>query len=83
MSEPVTLTEQITPEDRSSVSRRWVLVNIGIAINGIIGAALAIPVLRYLISPLKRDSAYKSWISLGSIDRFPVGQTSLDRKSVV
>jgi Rieske Fe-S protein len=35
------------------------------------------PVLRYLFSPLKRDAAYQSWVSIGSIESFPVGETSI------
>jgi Rieske Fe-S protein len=39
--------------------------------------ALVTPVLRYLFSPLKRDAAYQSWVSIGSIDSFPVGETRI------
>jgi len=42
-----------------------------------IGVAIATPVVRYLLSPIKRDGAYKSWVSLGSLDAFPVGETRL------
>jgi Rieske Fe-S protein len=77
VSDPVTTIEQVTPQDKLSVSRRWLLLKIGVAVNGLIGAALAAPVVRYLVSPLKRDAAYQSWVSLGSIDGFPVGATSL------
>ena len=59
------------------VSRRWMLMKAGIALNAVIGAALAIPIVRYLLWPVHRDSYYKSWVSLGSIDQFPVGQTRL------
>jgi Rieske Fe-S protein len=77
VSDPVTTIEQVIPQDKLSVSRRWLLLKIGVAFNGLIGAALAAPVVRYLVSPLKRDAAYQSWVSLGSIDGFPVGATSL------
>jgi Rieske Fe-S protein len=69
--------EQVTTQDKLSVSRRWFLLKIGVAINGLVGLALVTPVLRYLIAPLKRDAAYQSWVSLGSIESFPVGETSL------
>ena len=77
MSDPVTNTEQAAVQDKLSISRRWLLLKIGIAFNALIGAALAAPVVRYLVSPLKRDAAYQSWVSLGPIDGFPVGETSL------
>ena len=77
MSDPVTTIEEVTTQDKLSVSRRWLLLKIGIAFNGLIGAALATPVMRYLVSPMKRDAAYQSWVSLGPIESFPVGETSV------
>jgi len=38
---------------------------------------VTVPVVKYLLSPVKSDDAYKSWISLGGIDSFPVGETRL------
>ena len=63
--------------DRAVVSRRWLLMKAGIALNGLVGLALAVPVVRYLLAPVRRDSSYKSWVSLGDTDRFPVGETRL------
>jgi Rieske Fe-S protein len=77
VSETITNVEQVSTEDKLSVSRRWFLLKIGVAFNGLIGLALVTPVLRYLLSPLKRDTAYQSWVSIGSIESFPVGETSL------
>jgi len=34
-------------------------------------------VIRYLLSPVKRDAAYKSWIGLGPVEDFPLGETRL------
>jgi Rieske Fe-S protein len=47
--------------------------------NGVVGVLLAIPIVRYLLSPVTRagKSGYESWISLGSIDQFPSGETRL------
>jgi Rieske Fe-S protein len=63
--------------DRLTVSRRWLLLKIGVAFNAAIGAAISIPVVRYLLSSVKPDAEYKSWISLGSVGAFPVGETRL------
>lgn len=67
------------PEKESGmeVSRRWALVKIGFLFNSIVGIFIALPVIRYLLSPAKRDAAYESWISLGAIGQFPVGETRL------
>jgi Rieske Fe-S protein len=62
---------------RLEVSRRWVLVKAGVAFNAVVGIAIAIPVLKYLLSPIARDKTYDSWVSLGTVDKFPVGETRL------
>jgi Rieske Fe-S protein len=59
------------------VSRRWLLLSAGAALNGIVGLALAVPIVRYLLAPVRKDSSYKSWVSLGETDQFPVGETRL------
>ncbi len=56
-------------------TRRSVLLKIGILFNGIVGVAIATPVVGYLLSPIKKKGAYNSWISLGGLDQFPEGQT--------
>jgi len=69
--------EELTPVDPLTVSRRWLLLKIGVLFNAVVGAAVAVPVVKYLLSPVKPDADYKSWISLGSVDSFPVGETRL------
>ena len=60
------------------VSRRRALVKIGLVLNGVVGALLAIPVVKYLLSPAtRRATGADAWISLGATTRFPVGQTRL------
>jgi Rieske Fe-S protein len=71
--------EELTPEDPLTVSRRWLLLKVGALFNAVVGAAVAVPVVKYLISPVKPDDAYKSWVSLGPVDKFPVGETRLEK----
>jgi menaquinol-cytochrome c reductase iron-sulfur subunit len=60
------------------VSRRGAFIKLGLVFNGVIGAVLAVPVLRYLLSPVSRRSAEAdAWVSLGAALQFPVGQTRL------
>jgi len=40
----------------NEITRRGFLAKIGLAFNGLIGLALALPVLRYLASPVTRES---------------------------
>jgi Rieske Fe-S protein len=69
--------EEQMPVDRLVVSRRWLLLKVGALFNLVVGVAVAVPVVKYLLSPVKSDDEYKSWVSLGSVDTFPVGETRL------
>jgi Rieske Fe-S protein len=69
--------EELTPADPLTVSRRWLLLKVGALFNAVVGVAVAVPVVKYLLSPVKPDDVYKSWVSLGSVDTFPVGETRL------
>jgi len=55
------------------------LVKVGIFLNSIVGAALAVPIVRFLLSPVTREKkvGYESWLSLGRLGQFPAGQTRL------
>ena len=65
------------PADPRTVSRRWLLFKAGITLNALVCAILAVPIVRYLLAPWKKDSSYDSWVSLGSVDDFPISQTRL------
>lgn len=64
-------------EDATTVSRRWLLLKAGIAVNGAVGLALAIPLIRYFFGPMRSDDSYKSWVTLGPAESFPEGETRL------
>jgi len=61
----------------NTMTRRGLLMKIGLLFNGAVGLLLGIPIVRYLVSPISRGrkSGYDSWLSLGSLDRFPAGET--------
>jgi nitrite reductase/ring-hydroxylating ferredoxin subunit len=63
----------------NELSRRALFAKIGLLLNGLIAALLAIPVLGFLLSPVLRErrSASRSWVSLGALGRFPEGQTRM------
>src|SRR5229473_611968 len=63
----------------SDLSRRQMFMKIATLFNGVVGVLLAIPIVRYVLSPVTRaaKSGYESWLSLGSIDQFPSGETRL------
>jgi Rieske Fe-S protein len=55
------------------------LLKLGILLNGAAGIVLAVPIVRYLLSPVLRERkpGYESWLSLGSLAQYPAGQTRL------
>ncbi len=60
------------------VSRRNLLMMIGVGLNAIVGLAIAAPVIGYVLGPaLRKKDLYRSWVSLGQLDRYPNGQTRL------
>jgi len=77
MTDIVKEEQKITHDDPRVVSRRWMLLKLGVLFNAVVGVAVAAPVIRYLLGPIKRKGAYNSWVSLGPIDQFPVGETRL------
>jgi Rieske Fe-S protein len=63
----------------TEISRRAMLVKLGLLLNGVVATILAVPIVRYLLSPAirERKPGYESWLSLGSLEQFPAGQTRL------
>jgi Rieske Fe-S protein len=67
----------VKPEDPRVLSRRWFLFTASLGLNGLVGVVLAVPIVRYLLAPWRKDASYKSWVSLGAADSFPTGETRL------
>jgi Rieske Fe-S protein len=63
----------------STMTRRGWLTKMGILFNGVVAAAMGVPVARFLVSSVTRgkDDAYTAWVPLGSIHTFPEGETRL------
>lgn len=58
-------------------SRRTFLMNIGIALNALVAAAIATPVVAYVLGPVLRRREYLTWIPIGNASEFPRGETKL------
>jgi Rieske Fe-S protein len=65
--------------EQTELSRRSLLMKLGILFNVVVASLVAIPIVGYLFSSLRRNNAEGSeaWISLGPFTQFPVGQTRL------
>jgi len=63
----------------SDISRRAMFFKLGLLFNGLVGVLLGVPIVGYLLSPVvrARRKGDERWISLGSVDQFPSGQTRL------
>ena len=65
-----------TPTPVPPVSRRGFLLGLGLALNAVAAALFAVPVVGYLLGPLRR-LAEQAWIPLGPLTQFPEHQTRL------
>src|SRR4029077_3716431 len=79
---PVRITRNIRSlmmSNENTLSRRGLFMKMGILFNGIVATALAVPLVRFLLSSITRGRAngYLSWVSLGSVSQFPEGETRL------
>jgi Rieske Fe-S protein len=68
---------KIDVAEEKAVSRRTLLMTIGILLNGVVALLIATPVVGYLLAPIRKKDGYNSWIDLGDADQFPLGQTRL------
>jgi len=76
----------LPPEGKAAAhTRRVFLFKLAVGLNAVVGAVLAVPLVGYLLAPaLKKGSNTGSWIKIGEIGDFPVGETRLvDFKSPV
>ncbi len=69
--------KKASQEKSEAVSRRWFMMKAAIALNGLVGIALAIPIVRYLFGPWRSDASYKAWVTLGPANSFAAGETKL------
>ena len=65
-------------EKRAAHSRRTFLFKLSLLLNGAVGAVLAVPLVGYLLGPgIRKSDSYQSWVALGPVDQFPIGETRL------
>jgi menaquinol-cytochrome c reductase iron-sulfur subunit len=66
-------------ESDGGTTRRSAMMKIGLLLNGIVGAILAVPVVRFILSPAShaRRGAYSAWTPLGDVHEFPANETRL------
>jgi quinol---cytochrome c reductase iron-sulfur subunit, bacillus type len=65
--------------NENTISRRGLFMKLGILFNGLVATALAVPILRYVLSSVTRGrgNAYLDWVPLGHVSEFPEGETRL------
>jgi Rieske Fe-S protein len=65
--------------NESMLSRRGLLMKMGMLFNGVVATALAVPIVRFLLSSILRGraNAYLAWVPLGSVSAFLEGETRL------
>jgi Rieske Fe-S protein len=64
--------------NETTLSRRGLFMKLGILFNGLVAAAIAVPIGRFLLSSVTRGrNGYLAWVSLGRASEFPAGETRL------
>lgn len=65
--------------NETMLTRRGLFMKLAILFNGLVGIALAVPIVQFLLSAITRGraNAYLAWVPLGPISEFPEGQTRL------
>jgi quinol---cytochrome c reductase iron-sulfur subunit, bacillus type len=63
--------------EATPVTRRGFLFRLGVALSGVAGVILTVPVVGYVAGVLLRRKPYEAWISLGPVGDFPEKQTRL------
>ena len=58
-------------------SRRAFLFKLGAALNVVAASLMGIPVIGFVLSSFRSKGPSESWIGLGALDSFPVGETRL------
>jgi menaquinol-cytochrome c reductase iron-sulfur subunit len=77
MDEHAQMPDTATQPSSQEISRRTLLFKVGIALNAMVGLAIATPVVAYLLGPILKRKEYLSWIEVGDTAAFPVGETTL------
>jgi Rieske Fe-S protein len=71
------MTESPASDKSAGHSRRVFLFKLSLLLNGAVGAVLAVPIIGYLLGPVKENRSDNSWINLGPLADFPEGETRL------
>lgn len=77
MLPPPSPEQQESTLEQERITRRTFMMNVGIALNAIVGLAIATPVVAYLLGPATRKRDYRHWIEIGSTTDFQPGETRL------
>lgn len=77
MLPPPSPGEQEQTLEGKRVSRRTFMMNVGIALNAIVGIAIATPVVAYLLGPVLKEKDYRKWVAIGDVTEFHPGETKL------
>jgi Rieske Fe-S protein len=69
----------MTMSNENVLSRRGLLMKMGVLFNGVVATALTVPIVRFVLSSITRGraNAYLSWVPLGSVSEFPEGETRM------
>jgi Rieske Fe-S protein len=74
---PQTPREQDAILHQERVTRRTFMMKVGLLLNGAVAIGLAVPIVRYILAPVRKNNDYRAWVDLGSVSDFRDGETTL------
>jgi len=65
--------------NETMLTRRGLLTKLATLFDGLVGVALAVPIVGFLLSAITRGraNAYLAWVPLAAVSEFPEGETRL------
>lgn len=74
---PPSSQQQEERQKEERVTRRTLMMKIGLLLNGLVALVIATPIVRYLLSAVRGDDDYRKWVAIGDVNDFKVGDTVL------
>jgi Rieske Fe-S protein len=69
--------KKVAHDGERGVSRRIFLFKLSLAVNALVAAAIATPIIGYLLGPIRKKGGYNSWVQLGLVSDYREGETIL------
>lgn len=71
------MTEMLDEVRTTTMSRRHLMLRLGIGLSGLAAALTGIPIIGFVFSSFAKAKTSRQWVSLGPLEQFPIQETRL------